>query len=95
MARMSEHVKTLICEYNQKGYSTTPISRLLSSGHSIRFTRFAVLAFFKRTRPQHKRIGPVKVEEIRYQALQLWIQENSEQTANPLPSSAGVDTRKY
>ena len=85
MARMSERVKTLICEYNEKGYSTTQISRLLSSGHGVRFTRFAVLAFLKRrTRPQHKRIGPVKVKEIHYQALQLWIQENSEQTARVL-----------
>lgn len=82
---MSERVKTLICSYNDQGYSTTQISRILVSRHDIRFTRFAVLRFLKRrTCPKRKRTGPVKVSDIHYKALHLWIQENSEQTARVL-----------
>ena len=63
-----------------------PVGRLtVDCRHDIRFSRFAVLAFLKRkTRPKSKRTGPVKVCELHYQALHLWIQENSEQTARVL-----------
>ena len=85
MVRISGRVKTLICNYKEQGFSTTQISRILLSRHDIRFSRFAVLAYLKRrTRPKNKRTGPVKVCDIHYQALHLWIQENSEQTARVL-----------
>ena len=83
---MSDRVKKLVCMYHdEQGYSTTQVSRLLMSNHGLNFTRFAVLAYLKRrTRPAKKRIGPQKVLDIHCEALQLWLQENSEQTARVL-----------
>ena len=86
MTRMSDRVKKLVCMYHdEQGYSTTQVSRLLMSNHGLNFTRFAVLAYLKRrARPAKKRIGPQKVLDIHFEALQLWLQENSEQTARVL-----------
>ena len=85
MNRMSDRVKRLVCMYHEEGYSTTQVSRLLISRHGLKFTRFAVLAYLKRrTRPAKKRIGPQKVLDIHFEALQLWLQENSKQTARVL-----------
>ena len=85
MNRMPDRVKRLVCMYHEEGYSTTQVSRLLMSKHGLKFTRFAVLSYLKRrTRPAKKRIGPQKVLDINFEALQLWLQENSEQTARVL-----------
>ena len=85
MWRMSDNVKSLINEYRRQGHSTLRISRILMSRHSVKFSRISVLAYLKRLEnPKERRRVPSKISKIHFDFLQLWLEENSEQTARSL-----------
>ena len=81
-SRMSLEIKSLIQRYKSHGNSTVQISRILKKNHGVEFSRFAVLRYLKRTAvPKPRPQAWTKVTKTHYNFLQVWLQENSEQTA--------------
>ena len=88
--RMSDYVKRLIIDYNSKGMSPVKITNILSSRHHINFTRRSVGLFLQKQKTstslnQKVRIEkPRKITKIHYDLLQVWLNENPEQTARDI-----------
>ena len=85
MSWMSDSMKCLLDEYRRRGHSRQRISRILMSRDSLKFSRVSVLAYLRRLENRKERHRVLsKVSKIHFDFLQLWLEENSEQTARSL-----------
>ena len=82
---MCERVQRIVLRYHREGLSSVQISRKLLREHEISFSRQAILKFVKRkNNPVSRKKPQRKVLDTHYQFLQVWLTENSDQTAREL-----------